>query len=102
MSGNNSKDKKGAKFYATLAGTKVLIGGLKLARKNATHVPGNQALKVCPDFLEKIDKPKVVIGVTGTNGKTTVSNLIDDVLADTKLQFIDNRFGGSQDEDKKE
>ncbi|MBR0515595.1 MAG: DUF1727 domain-containing protein [Eubacterium sp.] len=95
MSGNNSKDKKGAKFYATLAGTKVLIGGLKLARKNATHVPGNQALKVCPDFLEKIDKPKVVIGVTGTNGKTTVSNLIDDVLADTKLQFIDNRFGGN-------
>lgn len=96
MSGNNSKDKKGAKFYATLAGTKVLIGGLKLARKNATHVPGNQALKVCPDFLEKIDKPKVVIGVTGTNGKTTVSNLIDDVLADTKLQFIDNRFGGDR------
>ena len=87
--------KKSPKFYATLVGTKALIRGLKLARKNATHVPGNQALKVCPDFLEKIDKPKVVVGITGTNGKTTVSNLIDDVLADTKLQFIDNRFGGN-------
>ncbi|MCR5148492.1 MAG: MurT ligase domain-containing protein [Eubacterium sp.] len=87
--------KKNAKFYATLAGTKALIGGMKLARKNATHVPGNKALKVCPEFLAQIDKPKVVIGVTGTNGKTTVSNLIDDVLADTKLEFIDNRFGGN-------
>lgn len=88
-------EKKTARFYATLFGTKVMIRGLKLVGKNATHVPGNKAVKMCPDFLKQIDKPEVVIGITGTNGKTTVSNLIDDVLADTKLPFIDNRFGGN-------
>ena len=90
-----SKNKKTVKFYATLLGTKALIKGLKLAGKNATHVPGNKAVKICPDFLKQIDKPEYVIGITGTNGKTTVSNMVDDVLSDTKLQFIDNRFGGN-------
>ncbi len=90
-----SENKKTFKFYATLLGTKALIRGLKLVGKNATHVPGNKAVKICPDFLKQIDKPEYVIGITGTNGKTTVSNMVDDVLADTKLQFIDNRFGGN-------
>ncbi|MBQ6231467.1 MAG: DUF1727 domain-containing protein [Eubacterium sp.] len=90
-----SENKKTARFYATLFGTKAMIRGLRLVGKNATHVPGNKAVKMCPDFLKQIDKPEVVIGITGTNGKTTVSNLIDDVLADTKLPFIDNRFGGN-------
>ena len=45
--------------------------------------PGTLALKLCPDFLKYVGRPKTIIAVTGTNGKTTVSNL----LADTCLLY---------------
>ena len=75
----NSK-KKTMRFYLTLAGIKVLIKVLQLCGRNATHVPGRKAINICPDFLDQIDKPEFIIGITGTNGKTTVSNLIADVM----------------------
>ena len=36
-----------------------------------------------------------VIGVTGTNGKTTVSNMINDVLEDNGYKVINNRYGSN-------
>ena len=36
-----------------------------------SHFPGNVANKLCPNFLEKVGKPKTIITVTGTNGITT-------------------------------
>ncbi len=38
-------------------------------------------------------RPKTVIGITGTNGKTTVSNLVEDVLAQCGYDFTCNRAG---------
>lgn len=92
----NSK-KKTMRFYLTLAGIKVLIKVLQLCGRNATHVPGRKAINICPDFLDQIDKPEFIIGITGTNGKTTVSNLIADVMQDNGYDIIDNRFGGNID-----
>ena len=92
----NSK-KKTMRFYLTLAGIKVLIKVLQLCGKNATHVPGRKAINICPDFLDQIDKPEFIIGITGTNGKTTVSNLIADVMQDNGYDIVDNRFGGNID-----
>ena len=92
----NSK-KKTMRFYLTLAGIKVLIKVLQLCGRNATHVPGRKAINICPDFLDQIDKPEFIIGITGTNGKTTVSNLIADVMQDKGYDIIDNRFGGNID-----
>ena len=89
--------KKTFRFRTTLLGIKALIRCMRLCGKNATNVPGDIAVNICPDFLGQIDKPKVVIGVTGTNGKTSVSNLIEDVLSDTDLKFMDNRLGGNVD-----
>ena len=86
----NSK-KKTMSFYLTLAGIKVLIKVLQLCGKNATHVPGRKAINICPDFLDQIDKPEFIIGITGTNGKTTVSNLIADVMQDNGFDIVDNR-----------
>ena len=89
--------KKTLKFRMTLLSMKALIRCMLIAGRNASNVPGDLAVNMCPDFLGQIDKPKVVIGVTGTNGKTNVSNLIDDVLSDTDLKFMDNRLGGNVD-----
>ena len=38
--------------------------------------PGVLGLKMDPHFLEKFVMPPIVVLVTGTNGKTTTSNLI--------------------------
>ena len=91
------ENKKTLRFYFTLWSMKFLTRSLKLIGKNATHLPGNIALKMCPDFLAQIEKPKTIIGVTGTNGKTTVSNLINDILTDNGYNVGGNKFGGNID-----
>ena len=85
--------KKGIRFYIALWGAKVGTVFLKLFRRNATFFPGKFALKVCPDFIGKIEKPKTIVAVTGTNGKTTVCNMIEDILRDNNYVFIDNKYG---------
>ena len=88
---------KGFSFYVALWGAKAGTILLKLLRRNATFFPGKFALKICPDFIGKIDKPRTIIAVTGTNGKTTVCNMIEDVLKDNNYMFIDNRYGSNID-----
>ena len=41
---------------------------------------GLLAAKICPDFLYKIAKPKLVVMITGTNGKTTTTHFISNLL----------------------
>ena len=89
--------KKGIRFYIALWGAKAGSVLLKILRRNATFFPGKFALKVCPDFIGKIDKPKTIVAVTGTNGKTTVCNMIEDVLKDNNYVFIDNKYGSNID-----
>ena len=89
--------KKGIRFYIALCGAKSGAVLLKMLRRNATFFPGKFALKVCPDFIGKIGKPKTIVAVTGTNGKTTVCNMIEDVLKDNDYVFIDNKYGSNID-----
>lgn len=89
--------KKNLRFYIALWGAKAGTILLKLLKRNATFFPGKFALKVCPDFLGRIDKPKTIIAVTGTNGKTTVCNMIEDILKDNNYIFIDNKYGSNID-----
>lgn len=89
--------KKNLRFYIALWGAKVGTILLKLLRRNATFFPGKFALTVCPDFMGRIEKPKTIIAVTGTNGKTTVCNMIEDVLKDNGYDFMDNKLGSNVD-----
>ena len=89
--------KKGFKFYIALWGAKFGTMLLKLFRRNATFFPGKFALKVCPEFIGKIEKPRTIIAVTGINGKTTVCNMIEDILKDNNYVFIDNKYGSNID-----
>ena len=89
--------KKGLRFYIALWGAKAGTVLLKILRRNATFFPGKFALKVCPDFIGKIGKPHTIVAVTGTNGKTTVCNMIEDILKDNNYVFIDNKYGSNID-----
>jgi hypothetical protein len=44
-------------------------GCARLLRRNATYFPGLLALKLCPDFMGRVGKPKKIIAVTGSNGE---------------------------------
>ena len=87
--------KKTFRFYIALYLAKLSIVALKAIRRDATQFPGKLAVTICPDFLGRIDKPKTVIGVTGTNGKTTVCNMVEDCLRENGYKFMDNKLGSN-------
>ena len=68
---------------------------LKLLKRTASYTPGYVALKIYPDFLGALQMPKTVICVTGTNGKTTTSNLLADVLRDCGYSVTNNSAGSN-------
>ena len=80
-------------FYIVLFITKVSQILIKIIGRNASYFPGKIAVTLYPDFLKKIDKPKIIIGVTGTNGKTTVCNLLVNFFEANNYKVLDNKYG---------
>lgn len=68
----------------------------KLTGGGATAAPGLYALKIDPQLVKKLTKNlnENSIVVSGTNGKTTTSRLIADILS-TKFNIIHNRQGSN-------
>ena len=85
------------KFHLALWAGKAAQRLLRLLGRNATYFAGKLALRICPDFLYRIGRPEILIGVTGTNGKTTVSNMLCDVFAAWGEDIVSNRFGSNID-----
>ena len=69
------------RFFIALWAAKFIDFIFKLRGKEFTSdTPGIFAYKLCPDFLSRVKKPELVISITGTNGKTTSSTFICDML----------------------
>ena len=83
------------RFLLALWAAKLSIIALKITKHNGTNFPGIVALKICPSFLKYIGKPKKIIGITGTNGKTTVSNLTFDMFKGDGVQVLNNSLGSN-------
>ncbi len=83
------------KFWAALAVGKTISTIIKLKGGGATAAPGYYALKVDPNLIPKLTKNlDQNIVVSGTNGKTTTSRLISDILSQNH-KIIHNRQGSN-------
>ena len=85
----------GLRFHLALFAAKCSSILIHLLGKNASHTPGVIALKICPNFMSIAPKAPTVICVTGTNGKTTVSNLLTDALKADGKRVVNNRTGSN-------
>lgn len=56
-------------------------------------LPGKIALRMCPDILQHITYPQKVVMVSGTNGKTTTSNMVFELLQANYQRVVGNRRG---------
>lgn len=83
------------KFYIALYVAKASQLMLKILGRNATYLPGKIAERICKHFLQYVTPPKTVIAVTGTNGKTTVSNLLASILTENGYSITNNSFGSN-------
>ncbi len=68
---------------------------LRLSVRAGTHVPGRIARRLHPGIIAAIRHPARVVAVTGTNGKTTVSNLLAEALEAEGLRVVSNRLGSN-------
>lgn len=83
------------RYYLALFMSKLAYFMIKLIGKDGTYFPGKVAIKICPTFLKNVKKPKIIVGVTGTNGKTTVCNMLIDVLEDNGYKVLSNKKGAN-------
>ncbi|MGL5978895.1 MAG: DUF1727 domain-containing protein [Erysipelotrichaceae bacterium] len=80
------------KTKITLMLSKMVSYALRLLHRGGSF-PGTVTLKLQPDFLTKIKYPKTVILLTGTNGKTTTTNMLHDVLKQSGTHIVANLKG---------
>ena len=83
------------RFYIAMLAAKLSLIGLRLLGRNASFLPGIIAITLDKKFIAHITKPKTVIAVTGTNGKTTVSNLIASILSENGYTVTNNGLGSN-------
>ncbi len=68
---------------------------LRLLGRGGTDFPGRVALKLCPKLLGVLSRGVTVILVTGTNGKTTTSRMIEQTLIDAGKKYFANKSGAN-------
>ncbi len=64
--------------------------------KKGSSLPGKISLKIMPNILTKIKLPEDIIVVTGSNGKTSTTEMIYSVLKQNGYNVGSNREGSNQ------
>jgi lipid II isoglutaminyl synthase (glutamine-hydrolysing) len=68
---------------------------LRAIGRAGTHVPGLIARRLHPGIIGALRHPARVVVVTGTNGKTTVTNLLAEALMAEGMRVASNRNGSN-------
>ena len=83
------------KVTMAVAASKLSRQIMRLLGKGASSMPGKIGLKICPDLLGYLAKDVKCIIVTGTNGKTTTSRMIEQTLIDSGVSYFCNKSGAN-------
>lgn len=83
------------KTLFTIVVCKLLRFAGKLIGKGSS-LPGQIALKICPDILKRVKLPKHIIAVTGSNGKTSTVEMIAHILQKNNFKVAYNKEGSNQ------
>lgn len=75
--------------------SKSAILTLRLLKRGGTTLPGKLAIKLYPGILKSIAQNFEIIMVTGTNGKTTTSRIIEEILINNDVDYITNKSGAN-------
>ncbi len=85
------------KLRTVLAVSVCKFSGMVLRKlgRGGTNLPGKLALKIQKEILGELSKNVNVTVVTGTNGKTTTSRMIEQAFKDEGLNYFANRSGAN-------
>ena len=61
----------------------------------STNLPGEIALKICPDLFSRFNFKGKILAVTGSNGKTTTANTVAHILSKSGYSVINNAKGSN-------
>ena len=67
----------------------------RLLHRGGTAMPGRWALKLCPNLLSILARGVKTVAITGTNGKTTTSRMVEQGFAEAGLSYFANRSGAN-------
>ena len=88
----------GARAVAAMAANRLIGSAIRRSgRGGGTAFPGLVATRIAPDLLDRLASrlPAGTIVVAGTNGKTTTTRLISDLLVRSSLKVAHNRTGSN-------
>lgn len=74
---------------------KLIIKACRLVNWGGTTFPGKVALKLYPGIIKALAASYTIIMVTGTNGKTTTTRIIGQMLTENNIEFITNKSGAN-------
>lgn len=83
------------RMLLAVAVCKFIRNMMRAMGRGATSFPGRVALKIYPDLLGQLAKGVRTIIVTGTNGKTTTSRMIEQNLRDSGISYFANKAGAN-------
>lgn len=83
------------KVFLAVTACKLSIKLLRLIGRGGTAIPGKIALRICPDLLAQLSKDVKCVVVTGTNGKTTSSRIIEEIYVKAGTSYFANRSGAN-------
>ncbi len=67
----------------------------RLLHRGGTAMPGRVALRICPNLLAILARDVKSVAITGTNGKTTSSRMIEEAFREQGLPCFANRSGAN-------
>lgn len=83
------------KSIISIIASKITIFLTKTILKGGTTFPGKVALKIDRNILSNVSKGYKVVLITGTNGKTTTTSMIYNIIKESGNKVITNNTGAN-------